>query len=252
MSRKWKILLSILVAVVVLALGGGAIVMAADGDQPAATTSNPLFAKVATTLGITEQALTDAFKQARTQAENELITNALAKAVENKVITQTESDAIKAWLAQRPASPTKETLKAWWDTKPTVTNQGVYKRFLQAPGNMRRLGYCLMQRGLADNVLFPKVAAILNIDETTLTSAFQKAGAELKQAQFEKALANGITNGKITQDEADQIKSWWGQRPAALDKFAPGFGMQRGGRGMMRGFGGMPCNPQLPANQAVK
>ncbi len=254
MSRKWKILLIVLAAAVVLALGGTAIAMAADGTPPEATTaSNPLFAKVAATLGITEQALTNAFVQARTQVENQIIDKALANAVTNKAITQAESDAIKAWLAQRPEPPTKETLKTWWDARPTVANAGIYKRFLQAPARMRQFGYCLQRFGLADDVILPKVAKILNIDEATLRSAFQQAASELKQAQFDKALNNAVTNGKITQDEANQIKSWWASRPAALDKLAPGFGFQKG-PGMMRGFGGfggMPCLPYTPQTQAT-
>ena len=109
MSTKLKIVLAVAVGVVVLSLGSGAIVMAASGTTPTTTTtaqSNPLFAKVATALGVTEQQLTDAIKQADSQAQDQRIDQALANAVTKGTITQAESDAIKAWLAKRPTAPT--------------------------------------------------------------------------------------------------------------------------------------------------
>jgi hypothetical protein len=63
----------------------------------------------------------------------------------------------------------------------------------------------------------------------------------MKTDALTKSLANAVTNGKITQAEADQIQSWWNQRPAAVDKLAPngGFGFPGMGGGMMPGFRGM-------------
>lgn len=240
MSKKWGIILAVLAGVVVLALGGGAVALAA-GEQTTPT-SNPLFARVAGILGITEQQLTDAFQQAQTQVENEAIDQWLTKALDNQTITQDEASKIKDWLAQRPSPPAKDTLKAWLDKKPQLANPGALRGLLQAPGRIRQFGYCPGWKGVAAGPVLTKVAAILNIPEQKLQDAFQQASQELRAQKFDNALANAVKNGKITQDEADQIKAWCGQRPAALDKLAPGKGLVgpgcgRFGRGgMMRGI----------------
>ncbi len=95
---------------------------------------------------------------------------------------------------------------------------------------------------MGGEAVMKKVAAILNISEDTLKSAFQKAAEELRTASFSKALDRAVANGKITRAEADQIETWWSQRPAALNKLAPD-----GGSGMwsrMRG-GMMRFHPRL-------
>ena len=86
MSKKCKIFLAIIAAATVLALGGGAIVMAQD--QPAAV-SNPLLARVAELVGKTEAQLTTALKEARIEAAKEAITTGLDKAVTDGIITAT-------------------------------------------------------------------------------------------------------------------------------------------------------------------
>ena len=64
MSKKWKIIMAVISGVVVLSLAGGAIALADEGQ---ATASNPYLAAVAAKLGVTEQALVDAMRQARQQ-----------------------------------------------------------------------------------------------------------------------------------------------------------------------------------------
>jgi hypothetical protein len=247
MSKKLMIILAIVAGVVVLGLGGGAIVMAAGNTTPTttpATQSNTLFAKVATALGVTEQQLTDAFKQANTQAESQMIDQQLAQAVNKGTITQAESDAIKAWLAQKPTAPTKDSLKAWQDSRPKLTNPDALIGLLGFPGKM--MGFV---RGAEINNadLLTQVVANLNtatgksITVSQLQDALTQAAAQMKSDALTKSLANAVTNGKITQAEADQIQSWWNQRPAAVDKLAPGGGfcLPGGGGGMMPGFHGM-------------
>jgi hypothetical protein len=96
--------------------------------------------------------------------------------------------------------------------------------------------------------LLTQVVANLNtatgksITVKQLQDALTQAAAQMKTDALTKSLANAVTNGKITQAEADQIQSWWNQRPAAVDKLVPngGFGFPGMGRGgMMPGFGGM-------------
>jgi hypothetical protein len=258
MSKKLKIIMAIAAGVVILTLGGGAIVMAADNTTPTTTTnqSNPLFAKVAAALGVTEQQLTDAFKQANTQAESQMIDQQLAQAVTKGTITQAESDAIKTWLSQKPTAPTKDSLKAWQDSQPKLANPDALRGLLGFPGKMMGAWGGLYSN---NTDLLTQVVANLNsatgksVTVAQLQDALTQAAAQMKSDTLAKSLANAVTNGKITQAEADQIQSWWNQRPAAVDKLAPngGFclpGMGRGGmmpsfRGMNRGDRMFPDKP---------
>ncbi len=242
MSKKLKIILAVAVGVVVLTLGCVAIVMAAGSTTTTTTTSvtqsNTLFAKVAATLGVTEQQLTDAFKQANTQAENQRITQALAQAVTKGTITQAESDAITAWLAQKPTALTKDNLKAWQANQPKLANPNALRGILGFGGRM--MG---PSGGAAPNNtdLMTQVVAALNkatgksITVAQLQAALTQAETQMKSDALTKSLANAVSSGKITQAEADQIQSWWNGRPAAIDKLAPngGFGFPGMGRGGM-------------------
>ena len=250
MSKRWKIILAVVAAVVVLSLGAGAIALAADGSQPT-TTSNPLLARVVEILnnGTTEQQLTDALKQARQQVVSEAVTKALDNGVTNNVITQAEADAIKTWLAQQPDPANKDAMKTWWGQRPQVANPKVYQRFLCARARIMRYGYWFGYQGALGAPVMQKAAAILSIDEQTLVNAFKQAAQELQGQKVQQALDNAVKNGKLTQDEANQIQTWWSQRPAALDKVAPGLGM-----GRMGGFFGPRGGARLqaPNQQSTK
>jgi len=244
MSRKLKIIFAVVVGVVVLAIAGGAVAFAADA--PPATTSttapaNQLFTKVAATLGVTEQQLTDALKQASTQIQGQRVDQALAAAVTAKTITQDEANAIKAWLAQRPTTFTKDAMTAWQAKRPTLANQGAWKSILVGGAKM------MMGAGVANQTdLMTKVAALLStaanktITVDQLKAAFTTAETQMKAAAIDTALSNAVTNGKLTQTESDQIKAWWNSRPAALDKLTPNVvpGIPGFRGGMMRGKGG--------------
>ncbi len=223
MSKKMKILLAVVAAVVVLTVGGVVAVLAAGETTPTTTTtmttpSNPLYAKVATLLGngITEQQLTNAFKQAREQVDKDAITAWLTKAFENKTITAEEKAAIEKWYAQKPDPTNKDAMKAWFEAQPKISKQGLLNEILRAPGKTKQL-----MLGMDEDAVMGKVATILKIDKQTLLDAFQKARIALKSDDFIKSLDQAVKNGKIKQGEADQIKSWWNQRPAAVDKLAP-------------------------------
>jgi len=239
MSKKWKIVLAVIAAAVVLSLGGGAIVLA---DDPPAATSNPYLVAVATKLGVTEQALTDAMESARQELTSAAIDSALAKAVEKQQITEAEAAAIKGWIAQQPAIGDAAAMKAWWDARPELANPKVYNGLIWTGKFARMWGWCHGNLGIVNGGDFlKKVAEKLGKTEQEVKDAFQATAKEMQAAAFDKALANAVANGKLTQEEADQIQSWWAQRPAALDKLAPGLGggCGRGGiGGMMKGFGG--------------
>jgi hypothetical protein len=226
MSKKWRIIVAVLAAVVVLTVGASAIALASDGEQTQSA-SNPLLARVAQLLGKTEAQLTDALKAARIEVAKEAITAALNKAVANNVISATEKASIEAWLAQQPDPTNKDAIKAWREARPQISKPELYKRFLGVRKAILRWGWCHNFTGIEESQVMKKVAAKLGVGEQALIDAFRQASQEMRTNAFQKALANAVTNGRLTQAEADQIASWWAQRPAALDKFAPGFGFGR-------------------------
>ncbi len=129
MSKKVKVIVSVLVAVVLLTVGGVAAVMAqgeptpplepstrgrlATGVEPRAQLSRfsgyvgdnmtaGLLARVAEKLGVTEEELANAFKEAQQEIREEAFIGALDRAVEKGRITEEEANEIKEWYEQRP------------------------------------------------------------------------------------------------------------------------------------------------------
>lgn len=102
MSKRVKILISVAVAILLLAIGATAMVMAQEEPTPPESGAKGLLARVAEILGIPEEELVNAFKQAQQELREEAFTKFLDKAVEEGLITQEEADQIKEWWEQRP------------------------------------------------------------------------------------------------------------------------------------------------------
>ncbi len=113
MLKKVRVLVAVLLAVVLLVVGGSATVMAQEeGPAPAPevntrafmATANAtgLLPRVAGILGISQEELTNAFKQAQQELRAEALIRRLDKAVAEGRITQEEADAIKEWWEQKP------------------------------------------------------------------------------------------------------------------------------------------------------
>ena len=123
MSKKVKVLISVLVAVVLLTVGGAAVVMAQE-EEPAPTpepgtkmfmaTANTtgFLARVADILGITQEELVDAFREARQEMREEAFFNYLDKAVEEGLITEEEAGEIREWWEQKPDALDRSALRA--------------------------------------------------------------------------------------------------------------------------------------------
>jgi len=72
-----------------------------------------------------------------------------------------------------------------------------------------------------------KVAAKLNIDKATLQDAFKQVMLEEQQARQNDMFAKLVTDGKLTQEQADAYKTWLNAKPADL----PGFPFFAGAKG---------------------
>lgn len=74
--------------------------------------------------------------------------------------------------------------------------------------------------GPGGDEIMNRVAQILNIDKQKLTDAFKQAGQEMSEERFDDMFAKWVTDGKLTQEQADQYKAWLEAKPAGV----PGFG----------------------------
>lgn len=112
-SQKF-ILAAVLVAVMVI--GGTAGVALAQEDEAGQgwrgalgddvqRRQGALVARVAEILGIDQQQLEDAFKQAQSELREEALNNRLQKLVDDGIWTQDQADAYKAWSEARPDVP---------------------------------------------------------------------------------------------------------------------------------------------------
>ena len=114
MSRKMKVIVSVVVAVLLLTVGGTATVMAQDKPVPTPEPSTKIFmvtanttgllARVAEILDIPEDDLVNAFNQARQEMREEAYFSFLDKAVAEGRLTQEEADEIEEWWQQKPES----------------------------------------------------------------------------------------------------------------------------------------------------
>ncbi|MFH0846435.1 MAG: hypothetical protein V1894_00040 [Chloroflexota bacterium] len=63
-----------------------------------------------------------------------------------------------------------------------------------------------------------KVAGKLGKTKDELVTAFQQTAVELREEALTKSLEKAVAKGLITPDEAEDIKTWYASRPAAVDK----------------------------------
>jgi len=103
-----KALIAVVVAILVLTVGGTAVVMAQEEEPtppPAPAPeieSNAFLQKVAEILGISQEELISIFQQARQELRQDAFQQFLNRAVEEGLITEGEAQQILEWWEQRP------------------------------------------------------------------------------------------------------------------------------------------------------
>ena len=103
MSKRMKVIVAVVAAIVVMAVGGTTVALAQEEPvPPPEIEENGLIPRVAEILGISEEELADAFKQARQETREEAFYKFLDKAVEEERITEGEATEIKEWWEQKP------------------------------------------------------------------------------------------------------------------------------------------------------
>ena len=112
---------------------------------------------------------------------------------------------------------------------------GVLIAVLAVAGIVGGIAYAQSNNQSSSNpgkTLADKVAAILGIDQTKVENAFTQAQREMQDDSLTNWLNNQVSQGKMTQQQADQYKTWWQSRPDMAQGAMP-FGTR------FRGFGSM-------------
>ena len=104
MRRSHKLILASVLVAVVLIGGMAGAVLARDGGKVDGQ-RGAFAARVADILGIDQQELEDAFKQARTELREEALDIKFQELVAEGALTQDQADEFKAWLQEKPDVP---------------------------------------------------------------------------------------------------------------------------------------------------
>ena len=81
----------------------------------------------------------------------------------------------------------------------------------------------------------------ISLDPEQLKTAFAQAQTEIQNEALQSWLQNMVTEGKITQEQADQYLQWWQSRPDDIPLLGPRGGGMMWGRG--HGCWGGPFTP---------
>lgn len=140
MSKRLKILVSVLIAVVLLIVGSAATVMAQEEPTQEEPTqeeptepecelapcfgNNALLAKVAELLGMTPEELIDVFEQAQQELKDEAFIEYVRKAAEKGIITPEEAEEIIKWWENRPEAV--DRLLPWFHISPAIRSRHMW------------------------------------------------------------------------------------------------------------------------------
>jgi hypothetical protein len=99
-----------------------------------------------------------------------------------------------------------------------------------------------------------RVATILGLDQTTVENAFAQAQKDMQDEALNNRLQSLVSQGKLTQDQADSYKAWLQSKPELPQglNLSPGLGPQghMGFRGGFHGFPGKGVTPP-PTNTPI-
>ena len=97
MRKRW-VIVSVVMAALAIAITGGAIMAQDDGEDGSKTFAG----RVAEILGLEDDTVADAMKQAKEDMRDEAVKAKLDALVEDGKMTQEDADAYLEWLESRP------------------------------------------------------------------------------------------------------------------------------------------------------
>jgi hypothetical protein len=215
-----KIVLATGLVAVMLATSVPCVALAQESEAP--QRQGALIARVAEILGVDQQKLEDAVKQAQEELPKETPDIRLQELVANGTLTQQQADEIKAWMESRPADIPNvrpaELKKLLDEGKITQEQLDALKAWIKAKPDMPEIQPQLLKdrmHKIQENrdALMTRVASILGINKQDLENAFKQAQGELRESALDTRLQELVKQGTWTQQQADAYKAWLKARP---------------------------------------
>jgi len=227
MKRRGKIIVSVLLAAMLLAVVAPVGVALADEDQPQAPPGverqKEITACVAEILGIEQSALENAIKQAQQEQWQKALENRLNQMVEKGIITKEQAQALLNWYKSRPDIP------------------GLRGMFGLGPPRL-----WAMRPGIGDrqDETLARVAELLGIDKQKLVDAFKQARQEQQEKALDEWLNKLVEKGVISEEQAKAYRDWVKSRPEGIPGLlCPGLAPGRFGKHMLPWGPGRQGNP---------
>jgi len=206
LKKIQKLVLATILVAVMLIASIPVIALAQEGEAP--ERQGALMFRVAEMLGIDQQELENALKQAQMESREETFEARLQELIAEGTLTQEQANELKAWMEAKPDTPmvppgkleealdkgiiTQEQvdqLKAWMESKPDI------------PGIVPTMGERLVEEGVI----------------TQQQSDEYKAWMESRPADIPnvgpRQLKQLLDEGKLTQEQADAYKAWLESKP---------------------------------------
>jgi polyhydroxyalkanoate synthesis regulator phasin len=217
--KRIKVLIATGLVAIMLSTSLPLVALAQENAAP--QSQGVLVAKVATILGIDQQKLEDALKQAQGELPKETPEARLQELVAKGTLTQQQADDITAWLNSKPADIPNvrpaELKKLVEQGKITQEQVDALKAWIKARPNTPNIPELLKERAqkIQENrdALLTNVAGILGIDKQNLENAFKQAESELRGNALGTRLQELVKQGAWTQQQADAYTAWIKARP---------------------------------------
>ena len=237
MRRKW-ILIALSAGLLAAAITGGvALAWGGPGNGWGRGDSDSklsaLAGKVAGILGTDEQETADAITQARQELRDEAQEAALLDftgRVAEKLDTDSEvtADAIKQVAEEMRSEALETKLQEAIDSGDMTEAEAQEIRDKFASGGWRAKGFGFKSDDDAEDFA-NRVGTILEVEGSDVADAVEQAMAAIRSEAIEARLQAAVDSGKITEDEADEIREKI--ESGDWDGFGKGGGGHHGGKG---------------------
>jgi hypothetical protein len=206
LKKIHKIVLATVLVAVMLIASIPVIALAQKGEAP--DRQGAITARVAAILGIDQQDLENALKQARMESQEETLDARLQELIAQGTLTQEQANEFKTWMAAKPDVPMVppgqlnealdkgiitqgqvDQLKAWMESKPDV------------PAIMPTMGERLVEEGVITQQQADEYKAWMESRPADIPTVGPR---QLKQL---------LDEGKLTQAQADAYKAWLESKP---------------------------------------
>jgi len=206
MRKIQKLVLATVLVTIMLVSSAPAIAMAQEDETP--ERRGALIAQVAEILGIDQQEIENAMKQAQTELRQENLDTRLQELIAEGTLTQEQADDLESWMNARPDVPNippRQLKKALENGTITQEQVDQLKAWMEAKPDIPKIGATIGERLVEEGII------------TQQQSDEYKAWMESRPADIPKVgplqLKKLLDEGEITQEQMDAFKAWMESKP---------------------------------------